>query len=167
VIGVATYAIIRKYDPATKRPVKDPVIRRFGYRLDSVKKWEPVNWQAFNAQAAEIESIEKLTADLVAFLQDLGKDGRVNRGAHTNPVIKTRIDQWIDVRSRRLSARDALNADQSLLSFLKVTCQSDITAAQQRITYDYFRRQLEDEQKERTEIAGVFGKIVESMRQER
>ena len=167
VIGVATYAIIRKYDSATKQPVKEPIVRRFGYRLDSVKKWEPVTWQSFNAQAAEIDSAEKLTKDLVTFLQDLSKDGTVNRGAHNNPAIKTRVDQWIDAKSRRLSARDSSMADQSLLSFLKVTCQSDITAAQQRITYDYFRRQLDEQQKERTEIASYFGKIIESLRQER
>jgi len=147
--------------------VKEPVIRRFGYRLDSIKKWEPVNWQAFNAQAAEMENIEKLTRDLVAFLQDLGKDGNVSHGAHSNPVIKTRIDQWIEAKGKRLSARDSLMADQSFLGFLKVTCQSDITAGQQRITYDYFRRQLDDQQRERTEIAKFLAKIIESLRQER
>ncbi len=167
VIAVATYAIIRKYDPATKKAVKDPVIRRFGYRLDSIKQWEPVNWQSFNAQAAEMENVEKLTRDLGAFLQDLGKDGHVNRGGHNNPAIKTRIDQWIDAKSRRLSPRDSSIADQSFLSFLKVTCQSDITAVQQHLTHDYFRRQLEDQRRERTEIASYFGKIIDSLRQER
>lgn len=167
VIGVATYAIIRKYDSATKEAVKEPIIRRFGYRLDSVKKWEPVNWQTFNAQAAEMENIEKLTKDLVAFLRDLGKDGRIDRGTHTNPVIKTRIDQWLDAKAKRLSPRDASMADQSLLSFLKITCQSDITAVQQQVTYDYFRRHLDDQQRERTEIANYFGKIIENLRQER
>src|SRR5204863_3580947 len=93
VIGVATYLTIRKYDSATKEAIKEPIVRRFGYRLDSVKQWQPVNWQTFYAQATEMETIEKLTNDLVAFLQDLGKDGRVSRGAHTNPVIKNRIDQ--------------------------------------------------------------------------
>ncbi len=164
VIGVATYLTIRKYDGATKEAVKDPIVRRFGYRLDSVKTWQPVNWQGFHAQAMEMEAVEELTNDLVAFLRDLGKNGKVSRGAHTNPLIKTRIDQWLDARSKRLSPRDAAMADQSMLSFLKVTCQSDITAAQARITYDYFQRQLADQQRERAEIAGVFSKIIENLR---
>ncbi len=53
VVGVATYLTIRKFDSATKEPVKVPIVRRFGYRLDSVKIWQPVSWQSFYAQAAE------------------------------------------------------------------------------------------------------------------
>ena len=164
VIGVATYHTIRKYDSVTKQAVKDPVVRRFGYRLDTVKIWQPVNWQAFYAQAAEMEAIERLTNDLVAFLNDLS-DGHVDRAAHTNPIIKNRINQWLDARAKRLSPRDAATADQSLLSFLRLTCQSDITAAQPRLTFDYFQRHLADQQRERTEIAGVFGKSIENLRQ--
>jgi len=57
VIGVATYLTIKKYDAATKEVLKAPVVRRFGYRLDSVKTWQPVNWPAFYAQAAEVQAI--------------------------------------------------------------------------------------------------------------
>ncbi len=86
VIGVATYLTIRKFDSATKQPVKDPIVRRFGYRLDTIKSWQAVNWQAFYAQATEMESVEKLTNDLVTFLQDLGKDGRIScSGIHYEP----------------------------------------------------------------------------------
>ncbi|MDR3401785.1 MAG: DUF1080 domain-containing protein [Chthoniobacter sp.] len=166
VIGVATYAIIRKYDPSTKEPVKEPVIRRFGYRLDSIKSWQPVNWPVFFAQAAEMEAIEKLTGDLASFVNDLGKkDAELN--SHGNPIIKNRIDAWREARSKRLSPRDASMADQSLLSFLKVTCQGDVVAARQHITYDYFQRDLADQQKERDEISGVFNEIIQNLRKER
>jgi len=164
VIGVATYLTIREFDSATKERVKEPIVRRFGYRLDSVKIWQPVNWPLFYAQAAEMDSVEKLTNDLVAFLRDLGKEGHVTRGASANPAIKNRVDQWIDAKSKRLSPRDAAMADQSLLSFLKVTCQADITAAQQHLTYDYFQRALADQQRERSELSGVFANIIDELR---
>jgi hypothetical protein len=167
VIGVATYHTVRKYDNATKEAIKKPIVRRFGYRIDSVTTWQPVNWQPFYAQATEMESIEELTVDLGAFLQDLGKNSRVTRGAHTNPAIKNRIDAWQEARSKRLSPRDVAIANQSMLSFLKITCQSDVAAARQRMTYDYFQRGLADQQRERTEIASVFGQIIENIRQER
>ena len=163
VIGVATYAIIRKYDPSTKEPVKEPVIRRFGYRLDSVKSWQPVNWPAFSTQATEMEAIEKLTGDLANFLDDLAHNGHVTRGANSNPVIKNRIDSWLDDRAKRLSPRDAAMADQSFLSFLKITCQNDVTAARQHLTYDYFQRGLVDQQRERNEISGVFDEIIQNL----
>jgi len=164
VIGVATYHTIRRYDSVTQQAVKDPIVRRFGYRLDTVKIWQPVNWQAFYAQAAEMEAVETLTNDLAAFLKDLGDNGHVNRAARTNPAIKNRIDQWLDARAKRLSPRDAAMADQGLLSFLRLTCQADITAAQPRLTFDYFQRHLADQQRERTEMAGVFGKAIENLR---
>ncbi len=164
VVGVATYVTIRKYDSATRQAVRDPIIRRFGYRLDSAKTWQPVNWQTFYEQAAELATIEKLTNDLVAFLRDLSAHGTVSRGVHTNPVIKNRVDQWVDVKAKRLSPRDAATADESMLSFLKLTCQSDVTAAQPRLTYDYFQRKLADQQRERTEIAGVFGKFIANVK---
>jgi hypothetical protein len=164
VVGVATYATIRKYDSTTKQAISNPVIRRFGYRLDSVKIWQPVNWPAFFAQAAEMQSVEKLTIDLVAFLRDLSAShGKINPNAYTNPAIKNRIDQWADARAKHLSPRDAATADQSFLSFLKLTCQSDVAAAQPHMTYDYFQRQLADHQRERTEIAGVFSKFIETV----
>ncbi len=163
VIGVATYLTIKKYDAATKEVLKAPVVRRFGYRLDSVKVWQLVNWPLFFAQAAEMNKIETLTEDLGNFLIDLGKDGRVNSSAHTNPAIKTRIDQWLADKKKRLTAKDAANVDQNFLSFLRIACRSDISAAQPRLTYDYFQRQLGKEQLERNEIADIFDKIIKDI----
>jgi hypothetical protein len=167
VIAVATYLTIRKYDTATRAPIKEPIIRRFGYRIDSVKTWQPVDWSAFYAQAAEMESIEQLTKDFITFIQDIAGDSRVSRSQHTNPAIRNRIDAWLSSKNRRLSAQDSRNVDQNFISFLKVASQSDVTAARQRMSYDYFQRQLGEQQRERTEIATIFGKIVESVRSER
>jgi S1-C subfamily serine protease len=167
VIGLATYAIIRKYDATTKEPVKDPVIRRFGYRLDSIKSWQPVNWQAFFAQATEMEAVEKLTTDLAAFLNDLAREKGINYGAHNNPAIRNRINAWVEARAKKLSPRDAAMADQSLISYLKVTCQTDVAAARQHITYDYFQRGLADQQRERDEIAGIFNEIIQNLRRDK
>lgn len=164
VIGLATYAMIRRYDPATKEPVKKPVVRRFGYRLDSIKSWQPVNWQTFFAQANEVETIEKLTADLAAFLNDLADGKGIHTEIHSNPAIKSRIDAWHAARAKGLSPRDAAMANQSLIAFLKVACQSDVTAARQRITFDYFQRKLADQQKERDEISKIFSDLIQDLR---
>ena len=167
VIGVATYLTIKKYDAATKEVLRAPVIRRFGYRLDSVKTWQPVAWPVFYAQAAEMHAIETLTGDLGNFLVDLGKDSRVTPGAHTNPAIKTRIDQWLAEKKKRLNPRDSAAVDQNFISFLRVACRSDIAAAQPRMTYDYFQRQLTTEQQQRAEIADIFDKIIKDLQQGR
>ena len=168
VIGVATYLTIKKYDAATKEVLKAPVVRRFGYRLDSVKTWQPVAWPAFYAQAAEMQAIETLTGDLDNFLVDLSKNhGRVTTGAHANPAIKMRIDQWLAEKKKRMSPKDAAAVDQNFISFLKVACRSDTTAAQPRLTYDYFQRQLGEQQQQRGEIADIFDKIIKDIQKDR
>jgi len=91
-------------------------------------------------------------------------NGRVSRGAHTNPAIKNRIGQWLEAKSKRLSTHDMAQAGQSFLSFLKITCQSDITATQQHLTYDYFQRALAGQQRERKELADVFADIIDELR---
>lgn len=166
VIGAATYLTIRDVDSATHQPMREPIVRRFGYRIDSVKNWQPVQWPSFFAQQAELEKIEALTEDLIKFLNDL-KDGQVSSNLHTNPAIKTRIDAWLAAKTRGLSQRDRLSVDQNFLSFLKVTCQSDITAARSRMTYDYFLRALREQEQQRAQIADVFDRIVKDLQNTR
>jgi hypothetical protein len=161
VIGVATYASTQEYDLTTEKKLPAPIIRRFGYRIDSIKAWQAVNWQAFNAQAAQMESIEKLTADLADFFEDIAENkGVVTMGRHTNPVIATRIDDWVASKSHNPSAEDIAEADTNFLSFLKIACQTDVTAAQNQITYDYFRRELADQKQARDQMSKGFEEII-------
>ncbi len=163
VIGVATYLTVKKYDDVTNQALKAPVIRRFGYRLDSVATWQPVNWTFFFMQATEMQNIESLTDGLSALLADLAKNHSVTPGLHTHPVIKTRIDAWMAKRNQRLSPQDATANDQDFISFLKVTSQADVTSEKRRVTYDYFQRALAEQQQARDEIAAVFDKIIKGM----
>ena len=164
VIGVATDLTVRKYDNATKEAAKEPVVRRFGYRLDSVRKWQPVNWPVFSAEAAEMEAIEKLTVDLVSLLRDLTKDRKIDRNTHANPALTKHIDAWLEAKEKGLNPKDAEAADRSLLSFLKIACQNDLTAARPRLTYDYFQRLLVEQEKERAQIADAFAGLLREIR---
>lgn len=161
VIGVATYTVTNKYDLTTDQKLKDPIIRRFGYRLNSVKAWQPVNWSAFNAQSAQMHNIESLTADLYDFFRDLGEhQGRVTPGRATNPIIKNRINDWLEAKGHNHSITDQQEADENLISFLKVACQSDVSAAQRQISYDYFQRDLADQQQSRAQMEKAFEEIL-------
>jgi len=57
--------------------------------------------------------------------------------------------------------------DQNFLSFLKVACRADTSAAQQHLTYDYFQRQLTNQQQQRGEIADIFDKIIKDLQKDR
>ena len=165
VIGVATYLSVRKYDPATIRP--DSVTRGFGYRVDSVKTWQPVNWASFQTQAREMEAVEQLTGDLVTFLKDLFRTGRVTAGLHTNPAIRSRVDAWMQVKSKQLSPKDRAAADQNFLGFLKVASQGDIENARHHLTYDYYQRQLAEQQRERAQISEAFSRVIANVQSSR
>jgi hypothetical protein len=168
VIGVATYLIVKKYDASTREAMREPRIRRFGYRIDSVKTWQPVNWNAFYAQAAEMEDIEKLTADLERFLMDLARNHRVTPGMHTNPAIKNQIDWWLSSSQRgSLGGRDAATADQNLIAGLKNASEADIQSARLHFSYDYFLRNLAEQQHQRQGITDVFDQILAEMRKAR
>jgi hypothetical protein len=167
VIGVATYLTIKNFDPATKQLIREPIVRRFGYRLDSVKTWQPVNWNAFAAQALEIKNIEELTTDFVRLLNDLAKHHKLTPGMHTNPAIKSRIEWWESQKRGRMSPQDSATVDQNFLGFLKTAAQADVATARQQITYDYFQRPLAEQQKARNEISDVFASIIKQMGNER
>jgi hypothetical protein len=166
VIGVATYAVIRKYDTATKEKLSEPVVRRFGFRIDSVKVWQPVNWPAFYAQAAAVEKIHTLTEALDDFFRDLYENkSHVTVSRHSNPIIKTRIAQWQESKSHKLSASDRETADANFISFLKVACQSDTAEVQRYLSYDYFQRNLAEEQGIRNQMAKAFAEIIKDIRE--
>lgn len=166
VIGVATFAVIRRYDAATMERTKEPVVRRFGYRLDSVKLWQPVSWQSFHAQALAMERIHTLSEALDHFLRDLFEhQSHVTISQHTNPIIKTRIAQWQESKSRKLSPADREIADANFISFLKVACQTDLAETQRFLTYDYFQRKLGEEQGMRSEMAKAFTEIIWKIRE--
>lgn len=166
VIGVATYLVTNQYDLTTDQKLKQPVVRRFGYRLDSVKGWQAVNWREFNAQAAEMQSIDTLTKDLYDFFRDLDEHkGIVTLGRHTNPIIKDRIDDWVAAKGSHPSAEDANEADANFISFLRDACEADVDAAQRQITYDYFRRELGEQKQIRDEMAKALQEAIQELGQ--
>jgi len=146
--------------------LSNPKIRRFGYRIDSVKTWQPVNWNYFFVQAAEIESIKKLTEDIEEFFLDLAKNKRLTPGLHNNSAIKSQIDWWESSERGTMlgKGRDALTADQNFIAGLRTLCNADINAARRHLSYDYFQRTLTDQQKERKVLTDYFDDLLQEMR---
>jgi hypothetical protein len=166
VIGVVTYYVTNDYDLTTNEKLQKPVVRRFGYRLDSVKGWQAVNWRAFEAQATEMQSIDTLTDDLYDFVRDLEDNhGRVTPGRHTNPAIKNRIDDWMAEKGSHPSAEDAAVANANFITYIKDACQSDIATAESQVTYDYFLRDLAEQKGYRDGMEKSFQQYVQGMDQ--
>lgn len=163
VIGVATYAVVRQIDSLTGR--RNPRIRRFGFRLDSVKRWQPVAWPVYDEEFQTISRIQERTGDLAALLNDLAGGGRIVVERHKNDVIRRPLEKFIEATSRSgVNERDRDRAVQDLMATMRSACQRDVEQAKQRVRYDYFARALGEEAKVRAEFFKVFDAILKEGR---
>jgi hypothetical protein len=76
VIGIATFATIRKLD-ALSRDSQFNQVRRFGYRLDTIEKWKFLTPRAFALESQRVAEILQRTDDLVALAVEILDHGTV------------------------------------------------------------------------------------------
>ncbi len=164
VIGIATYIRVRDKKWLSEENA-EAKIRRFGYRLDSVKGWQPVDWASFAEERVVIEKIKNLTSDLALLLRDL-KDGVIVSAAHTNPAISPHVRSFVDKvgGTARVNPIDRRDAASTLFKFMRSVSQQDIRVAATRIRYDYFQRALSEEKLIRTQFTEVFDEIVKGFK---
>jgi hypothetical protein len=149
VLGIATYMMVKRIGPREER------VRRFGYRLDSVQQWQTVDWRRFYAEADAVEKIEKTTAEFATLLEDFSKNGRPTR-SYNSPGIRNAVDAFSGAIKSGTGKSDAEQIAERLLSALKLASSRDVREAKAMIGYDFFRRQLETEARDRDEITRVF-----------
>jgi S1-C subfamily serine protease len=153
VLGVATY-LTKKHEEYGENGGPSNVIRRYGYRLDSVKKWEPVNWQAFQVEADRVEKISQLTEDIFNFLEAVQKK---QQPLFATETLRKPAEDWRQTVSRRqLSLPDRRNATQSFLSSLRFMVRTDVVAAESNLHYSFFREKLQKERLARDELYKAF-----------
>jgi len=149
VIGIATYLIAKRIGPREQK------IRRFGYRIDSVQKWQPIDWARFYSEADMISRIQKTTSELVSLLDDFGKAGRATR-PYTIPAIRNALDTFEKARRPNGPRSEAERATETLLGSLRSISVSDVKEARQRMGYDFFQHQLDTDERDREEIFKIF-----------
>ncbi len=149
VIGIATYATVRRIDSITGRPKEPPEVKRFGFRLDSVKKWEPVAWPAYSAEFKTLENVEARTNDFLKFLLTR----RLEVAAYGDSAIRGAMERYANAgKGTALVKAAPLSAAKDLLNSLRSACDSDIAQALSLVRYDFFRRRLGEQQKLRAEF---------------
>jgi hypothetical protein len=153
VIGVATYVMVKRTGPREEK------VRRFGFRLDSVQQWQTIDWNRFYGEAAALDKVKKTTAELAELLNDLGRHGQPTH-RYESPAISSALDSVYLARGARPGSRYAAGSGQTLLAALHTAARGDVAEAKARFTYDFFRRQLENEERSREEILGILGKML-------
>jgi hypothetical protein len=161
VIGIATYLTKRRFQEFTSNGA-DNQVRRFGYRLDTVKTWQPVVWNAYRAEAVAFGQVEALTKDLERLIGQLEKTQRskevsLDAGEFSNsPIYRTVRDFNEMLHRRSVSVTDRKAAFQSFMGSLRASTQADIARDRQTFRYDFFLRRLGDEARIREEMYKLF-----------
>ena len=157
VIGIATYLTMRRSVTGAQS------VRRFGYRLDSVQKWQAVDWTRFYAEADTMKKIEKTSEELGSLLSDLVKAGRPTK-PYTSAPIRAALETFEKAQRAGIQRSEAERSTETLLASLRAASLKDVREAIHRVGYDFFRRQLEDEEKSRDEIFKVLDQAVKAQR---
>ena len=166
VIGVATYIVERITPDGDRNAAPRRQIRRFAYRLDTIKQWQPVVWPQFYAQGATMDNIEQLTRDLETFCRELLSGENLRPGLYREPAILQPVDDYAQVTGMsHMSQYDRTNAKKDLLSAIRAASQADVAQAGSKLTYDYFQRELVEQRRERDEFARFFQRITDEISQ--
>ncbi len=96
-------------------------------------------------------------------LNDLGRHGRPTH-SYDSPAIRGALESFYTSRSLRSGLRYTAGSGQSLPALLHAASRNDLADAKMRCTYDFFRRQLEEEERNREEVLGVFDKMFRNRR---
>lgn len=160
VLGIATYATIRKVDSITGKPKSEPEVKRFGYRLDTVKQWQPVVWPAFVADFDTLEKVEARTKDFAKLLLT----GRLTSADYGDPAIRNPLERFANAaQGKGLIKTDRLSAAKDLTNSLRIACDTDLAQAQVQVKYDFFRHRLEEHQQFRKELHKGFDELMKRL----
>jgi hypothetical protein len=158
VVGVATYAIIRNVDTLTKSGPGS--VRRFGYRLDSVQQWQPVDWATYQAEAASVGKVSAFSQAVMSLLIDL-KRGPLNPARYTDARLKAAIAELAPLYTRTgVNIVDRKRFAHNFLRVLRNSVQRDVEDLKTRLRYDYFQREIAEEAKFRSDIYKGLGEAM-------
>jgi hypothetical protein len=164
VLGIATYLVQRRVDQETGGAVQVQT-RRFGYRLDSVRQWEPINWPRFFLQSAQVAKMEALSEDFVKMFEEARATNRFDPHSYTSPLMQHAIQTFITTANKggkSMSSVDRKEMLRRLFADLRGATRSDINAFDARTAHDYFRRKVDDQSRFRDELYKVFTQLMES-----
>jgi hypothetical protein len=166
VLGVATYLIEKKVKEGGSSVVVET--RRFGYRLDSVKSWEPINWQRFYAQAAQVKKIDALSDDFIQLYKDFDKKAALDTLSYQSPALQRAFETFLatlkEHEHSKISQADRQQLVLRFLGDLRSASHSDILEFDSRNAYDYFRREVQKQTQFRDSIYNDLTRAIEDRR---
>ena len=137
VIGIATYASMRAFDAGAGQ--MGVQVRRFGYRLDSVQKWQPVDWAAYQADAATAAAGKTYTEALAALCVSIIK-GTFNPVEHKDPRLKNALARFPKANATETQMQQQTEA---FVREVRNATKMQSDDLRRRLRYDYFARDVD------------------------
>jgi hypothetical protein len=151
VIGIATYLTMRNEDPGKGATVN---VRRFGYRVDNVPKWEGVDWNLLRQEADSVKQVQELTTDVFDFLRALRTKQPPNFATAT---LRQTATEWMkSLRSRQLNEEGRRAVTANFLRGMQRIVVADVLAVEPRLRYTYFRDEMREQHEVRKRLFDAF-----------
>ncbi|HWB60072.1 MAG TPA: serine protease [Chthoniobacteraceae bacterium] len=139
--------------------------RRFGYRIDNVKQWQVIDWRIFFAESQQVSAIEDLSEDFITMFNDMERGGisPSNYKSTTMTRVVRNFMKSLDQLSATASATDRQAVLRGFFADLRAATRGDIADFDARPSYDYFRKDVDDEAHFRDELYEVFTHVVQEV----
>jgi Trypsin-like peptidase domain len=158
VIGIATYLKTRQFAEFSDR--RESKVRRFGYRLDSVKEWQPVAWANYQAERVEVDRVEAVTKDLIRLIQAMREDAPMQASDFRNAAIARPVRDFLEgYGKQKMSSADRTRVTQNFLAAIRSATMSDINQVKQRLRYDFFRKSVDEQAETREQMYRLFDQL--------
>ena len=153
VIGVASYA---KLDTLLSGKEK---LRRFGYRIDHATNWVLVVPSRFYSESDSAAKILTATLEIEDILSNFKSIRKQNWSrVYETPALRGALERYYYVAAQGTDYADP--AALGLLAALREACKSDLTAAQNSFSYDFFKHQLAANELARNELIKELDKVL-------
>jgi|GEM_PF-1961150 len=152
VIGIATYAIVRNANSLTGE--KEQSVRRFGYRVDSVQAWQPVVLADYQAESQATTKVHAFSNSLLSLLRAV-RNHRTDLMDQADPRLQAAIAFLRPLTESKAnhSRGDVERAMKNFVGELKNVTLQDVEALRPTLRYDFFQREIAEENQFRTELA--------------
>ncbi len=157
VIAIASYLQFEKADFQKGKLVDQ--VRRFCYRLDSIKKWEPVRWGDYTDEAMTLENARTRTTELAMLMMNSKSLSRFTPTAVTDFELQTILKKYQANIPLGKTIRERIAVADTFLKELRRAATMDIEVARRRIAYDYFSKMLVFEVHLRNGFPEVFDEM--------
>ena len=110
-----------------------------------------------------MERIKARTHDLAALLREMSRTGGVNAARHQNPAIRRPLEKFDEAATgKSIIPTDRARAVKDLMSALRTATESDVQQANVRLRYDFFRKELTEEQQVRGQFYKIFDELMKA-----